>query len=83
MILNLGSHLKSSLLQLTEPALCVIPSRRRLEVYIVQESSHAGVLQTLEHVLERSDLRLEELHKVALAELLSVVQLPAELEVAN
>ena len=52
MILNLGTHLKCSLLQLTEPALCVIPSRRRLEVYIVQESSDAGVLQTLKHVLE-------------------------------
>ena len=41
-----------ALLQLTEPALGIVPGGRGLEAHVVQVSAHAGVLQAVQAVLQ-------------------------------
>ena len=72
-----------SLLHLTQPGLGVVPGGGRLEVDLVQVAAHTAVLQTLQTTLQRGDLSLQQLHEVLLPELLPVVQLPPQLEVAD
>ena len=72
-----------SLLHLTEPGLSVVPGGGRLEVDLVQISSHTAVLQTLQTTLQGGDLGLQQPHEVLLPELLPVVELPTQLEVAD
>ena len=74
---------KCPLLHLTEPGLSVVPGGGSFEVDLVQISSHTAVLQTLQTILQRGDLSLQQLHEVLLPELLPVVELPAQLEVAD
>ena len=72
-----------SLLHLTQPGLSVVPGGGRLEVDLVQVAAHTAVLQTLQTTLQRGDLGLQQPHEVLLPELLPVVQLPPQLEVAD
>ena len=72
-----------ALLQLTEPALRVVPGGRGLEAHVVQVAAHAGVLQAVQAVLQAGDLGLQQPREVLLRELLLVVQLAAQLQVAD
>ena len=72
-----------ALLQLTEPALRIVPGGRGLEAHVVQVSAHAGVLQAVQAVLQAGDLGLQQPREVLLGELLLVVQLAAQLQVAD
>ena len=72
-----------ALLQLTEPALGIVSGGRGLEAHVVQVSAHAGVLQAVQAVLQAGDLGLQQPREVLLGELLLVVQLAAQLQVAD